>query len=121
MGPNRTYENLYKESPSIPAVREIHASLEKEFNTLTRGRKHTTPDAERDINRLMDSYTESQIYQYRAGRMVKSGADWFQDIVAKGAGNIAREDVIHRWSDKRSFVRARGKEYNETAGETQPQ
>ena len=87
--------------------------IESEFNTATLGKKHTTPTAENDIRQLMEMYIKNRWHKYVPKRCGKNSNDYITDLVAPGALNIVKEDVVNRWTKKWSFEWATAEDWEE--------
>jgi hypothetical protein len=70
-GPNIKWQYLKKLHPAIHTIRDVAEHIEKEFGTLTRGKKHTVPKKELDVSRLQEEYKVSSYHEFSAGREVK--------------------------------------------------
>ena len=57
--------------------------MESETLTLTCGKKHSVPSAEKDIRLLENSYIENKLHIHNEGRSVKKD-DIAKDIVGEG-------------------------------------
>ncbi|KAF9537692.1 hypothetical protein CPC08DRAFT_808667 [Agrocybe pediades] len=75
LGPGATMEYMKKVSPIIPVLKNIQRHIENQFKTTSRGARHGSPDAERDIALLTAQYVKSKIYEEVPGREVKNAAD----------------------------------------------
>jgi hypothetical protein len=66
-GPNIKWSYLKKLHPAIHVIRAVTLHIEEEFGTHTRGKKHTVPKKELDIQKLQESYRSSGYHKYRRG------------------------------------------------------
>ncbi|KLO06460.1 hypothetical protein SCHPADRAFT_805408, partial [Schizopora paradoxa] len=64
-GPYGDWEFLYKYSPATRTMLQANKHVEGEFGADKRGTKHSPPDKEGDIKKLMQSYEASKIYDYQ--------------------------------------------------------
>ncbi|KAF8833153.1 hypothetical protein BDN67DRAFT_917538, partial [Paxillus ammoniavirescens] len=106
-GPNIKWEYFKKLHPAIRVIRELSKHMEKEFNTLTRGKKHGVPKKDRDVMLLESSYREARLHEKIAGRKLKgSKRDKVVDVLTKGAVKLHTGRSIDRWAQGRSFRRS---------------
>ena len=105
-GPGATFEYLHKISPAIPILRGVQRHMESEFETLTRGACHGTPDEEADVARLTEQYMKSLIHVYTPGRQLWGGKNQVGDYVSEGAINLERLGTLDTWWSTHSFARA---------------
>lgn len=59
-GPEVDWEYIKTLHPVIHAIHGVTSHVEKEFNTLTRGKKHTVPQKKLDVQKLQDLYSASK-------------------------------------------------------------
>jgi len=74
--------------PAIHIIHAVTSHAEKEFTTLTRGKKHTVPQRELDICTLQNSYHASCIFQFTPGRGKPSNSDYAADVFLEGAHSL---------------------------------
>lgn len=84
---------------------------EEEFKTKSRGKKHTIPRKELDVQTLQASYHASEVHKYIRGRTAVSKRDHAKDFADNGAEEIMTGKVLPRWVHGRSFTRATGQEW----------
>ncbi|KAF8886746.1 hypothetical protein BD779DRAFT_1471007 [Infundibulicybe gibba] len=113
MGPGATMEYMKKVSPSIPGQRRVQRHIEREFNTLTRGAHHGTPDKELDVDILTKNYMESHLHTYVAGRKHKISSNKASDVTTIGAVNLERLKTIDEWFERRSHGRSSQEDWDE--------
>lgn len=111
-GPSIDWEYLKKLHPAIHIIRAVAAHIEREFMTLTRGKKHTTPKKELDIRALQESYWKACVHDYEPGRRIRSKRDHAKDVTTEGALTMVLGATIARWVDGRSFARSTSQEWN---------
>lgn len=79
--------------------------MEEEFGTLTRGKKHTTPKKELDVEKLQQAYQTSGYHRYQRGREISS-KDHAADYATKGCLKLQGGKILRKWIDLRTFERA---------------
>ena len=95
-GPFATWDYINRISASIPTQRKVKDHVEAQFNHFRRGKSHTIPEKEEDIQCLQASYSASKLHQYTPGRRVES-IDKVKDVVEQGSDPIRLKKVIERW------------------------
>jgi hypothetical protein len=105
-GPNIKWPYLKKLHPAIYVIHALTLHIEEEFNTLSRGEKHTTPKKELDIQHLQQSYSTSDYHKYSAGREINSKKDRAVDYVTIGCLKLQRGKILRKWKELRTFERA---------------
>lgn len=104
LGPGATWEYLEKVSPAIPTLRGLQRHMEQQFETITRGSKHTNPDKEADITSLVDQCVKSQLHIHEKGRHLRGGEkSRAHDFVTEGAADLLTGDTLNNWWTNRSF------------------
>lgn len=104
-GPNIHWEYLKKLHPAVRIIRALAMHMEKEFGTLTRGKKHTVPQKEFDVCKLLESYLAAGIHKYEPGRNVSKG-DKAEDYATKGCLELQKGKILEKWVEGRSFLRS---------------
>jgi hypothetical protein len=87
-------------SVSIPCQRKVKDHVEAEINSFLRGKAHTNPDAEEDIQNLQAAYRKDAIHSFKAGRQL-AAKDKVKDYVAQGVEGTKLKKVISRWVSNR--------------------
>ena len=106
-GPNIKWAFLKKLHPAIPVIRALTLHIEEEFGTLTRGKRHTVPKKEHDIQKLQKSYRLSDYHNlYHRGREINSKQDQATDYTTKGSLKLQRGKLIQKWVGLQTFERA---------------
>lgn len=105
-GPNIKWSYLKKLHPAIHVIRAVTLHIEEEFGTLTRGKKHTVPKKELDIQKLQQSYQSSGYHKYCRGRQINSKKDRAVDYTTKGHLKLQRGKILRKWAEQRTFERA---------------
>ena len=105
-GPNVDWEYLKKLHPAIHIIRAVTSHAEKEFATLTRGKKHTVPQRELDIRTLQNSYHASRIFRFTPGRGKPSNSDYAVDVFSDGAHSLHTGKFLKNWVEGRTYTRA---------------
>ncbi|RDB26990.1 hypothetical protein Hypma_005135 [Hypsizygus marmoreus] len=111
-GPSINWEYMHKLHPAIPIIDAVASHIEEEFKTVMRGKKHTVPKAELDIQALHKSYRSSDVHKYIPGRKHALEADHAKDFIAVGALELGTGKLLQRWVDGRSFRRSTTQEFN---------
>lgn len=112
-GPNVKWDYLQKLHPAIPVIREVASHMEKEFGTLARGNKHTSPKKEEDVRHLQVSFKESTFHEYDSNRDPNtiSKGDRVTDFLEKGTLNLQTGATLKNWVETRSMQRAKGQDW----------
>jgi hypothetical protein len=110
LGPFATWDLIRKISASIPCQRKIKDHVETEINHFFRGKSHTSPDAEEDIQNLQTAYHTNTIHTYTAGRKLNS-KDKSKDYMMFGVEGTKLKKTIIRWAANRVSVRATGEDW----------
>jgi hypothetical protein len=105
-GPNIKWAFLKKLHPAIPVIRALTLHIEEEFGTLTRGKKHTVPKKELDVQKLQESYRLSDYHKYHRGREINSKKDRAADYTTNGCLKLQRGKLLRKWVELRTFERA---------------
>lgn len=113
IGPGNSWEYIGRISPAIPTLRDVQDHVQYTINPYPRYKKHTSPDAEKDIKTLCVYYTTHRVH--RAGQVRKASvADTPRDLVRRGAEESLLTKAIKRWVDKRSGERCTEQDYTIT-------
>ncbi|KAF8989445.1 hypothetical protein BDQ17DRAFT_1256868 [Cyathus striatus] len=110
-GPNIKWKYLKWLHPAIHVIRSVTMFIEKEFKTLARGAKHTSPTAELDIKKLQDSYHAAQHHKYIPGR---EASDKAVDYSLKGEIKLHDGKTLGKWQHGRAFERALAEDWLES-------
>ncbi|KAL1749781.1 hypothetical protein FB107DRAFT_294881 [Schizophyllum commune] len=70
-------------SPTVNVLRELANHVNSELGAR-QGKKHTTPDLARDINRLMESLEKYEVYIEKPGRVLDYNEKPVPDVIATG-------------------------------------
>ncbi|PPR03061.1 hypothetical protein CVT26_004559 [Gymnopilus dilepis] len=105
-GPNIKWEFLKRLHPAIHVIRAVAEHVERQFGTQTRGKKHTTPQREKDVRKLQDSYKESGHHKYVAGRKITAPKDRAKDYFKEGTVKLHTEQFLQNWHFSRFYVRS---------------
>jgi len=70
IGPYAAWENIGKISASIPCQRKVKDHIEDEINHFHRGKSHTSPDKEKDVQQLQAAYHNGNVHVLEKGRKV---------------------------------------------------
>lgn len=112
-GPNIDWAYLKKLHPAIHVIRALTLHIEEEFGTLTRGKSHTNPEREKDVERLQKSYTKSTFHRTKGGRKINSKADTYTDYATKGCTKLLQGKILKKWVQLRTFERATTESWGE--------
>lgn len=118
-GPNIDWKYLKKLHPAIPVIRVLCDHMEHQFGTLTRGKKHTVPKKETDVNLLRRLFSQEKANTYEKGRTIKAGDDKATDFFEKGLLQWMVGKVQETWHGNRNFVRSTAEEWNEADSDTE--
>lgn len=77
-------------TPALPTLRTVANHVEKDVGTWTRGKKHTTPSPNADIEELQREYTRNKIHRQVKGRKVRRVKDKIVDYISKGVDELVR-------------------------------
>jgi hypothetical protein len=112
-GPNIKWPYLKKLHPAIHVIRALTLHIEEEFGTLSRGKKHTIPKKELDVQRLQQAYNTSGYHRYSAGREINSKNDRAMDYATNGCLKLQRGKILRKWKDLRTFERATSERWDD--------
>ena len=76
--------------------------MEEEFETLTRGLKHTVPKKDADVRALQEMYERAHLHESQPGRVVKKD-DKAQDFINEGVKTLPT--TLNGWHDGRNYKR----------------
>ncbi|KAK7040683.1 hypothetical protein VNI00_009589 [Paramarasmius palmivorus] len=102
-GPNIDWKFLKKLHPAVPTIRAVTEHIEDQFETYTRGKRHTAPKKVKDIQRLVNSYKE--LHKLHEGRTLHKD-DRAKDYLLTGADKVLYGGWLDKWHDNRFFVRS---------------
>jgi hypothetical protein len=111
-GPNINWGYLKKLHPAIHVIWTLTLHMEQEFRTLTRGKKHSTPKKDADVEKLQKAYRASGYHRYQRGRTINSKKDRAADYATKGCLKLQRGKIIGKWHELRSYERATTEHWN---------
>ncbi|KAL0569336.1 hypothetical protein V5O48_012628 [Marasmius crinis-equi] len=103
---NKDIKYLKKLHPAIPVIKSVSNHMEREFMTLTRGRKHTVPKKEADVNLLCGVFEESTYHIVTNGRVIKSDQDKAKDFQQLGQQAFVQGGTLENWHNNRSYGRS---------------
>ncbi|KAJ7055139.1 hypothetical protein C8F01DRAFT_994622 [Mycena amicta] len=107
-GPRGGWEYMHTLHPAIPTIRENSEFIDQAFNTLTRGKKHTSPKKEGDIQKLLEQF--QGVHGFVVGRQV-SPEDKSENYFEAGGEKWMGGSVRQNWKDKRQFERSTEEKY----------
>ena len=70
-------------TPCIDLLRRLASQIHIDLGSR-QGIKHTSPDLDRDINELVESLAEQDVYTYQPGRFIDSDKPVVPNAVAEG-------------------------------------
>ncbi|KAJ7774231.1 hypothetical protein DFH07DRAFT_732844, partial [Mycena maculata] len=109
-GLNIDWQYLTKLHPAIHVIRAVNHHMEYKFKTRVRGRKHTVPKKELDIQELQKWYKASKVHAFVPDRKIKSklksSPDRPKDTVSKGGAAIQTGKTLERWIENRTVERS---------------
>ena len=105
-GPNSDWAYLKKISPAIPAIKAIAAHVKFQSGAITRGRKHKSPNAYKDIQLLERSYIESEVHVNTIGH-VFNDKKARKDLLMEGMKDVQVNKVPEKWNLNRNYKRLR--------------
>ncbi|KAI0056259.1 hypothetical protein BV25DRAFT_1872872 [Artomyces pyxidatus] len=104
-GPNAGWDLLFKRGPAIPKIRMVRAHFEHLFPSLKRGISHTSPQKEKDVEKLEQIYTEAKVHVYKKGR--KAGPkDGVVDTITDGWVYVTTK-MLKKWASRRIYPRTK--------------
>ncbi|KAJ7591737.1 hypothetical protein C8J56DRAFT_1046070 [Mycena floridula] len=71
-GPNIKWDYLRKLHPAIPVIKALSVFIEKVFGSLSRGKKHTTPQKDIDVKKLRENFQASTFHKFTPGRLINN-------------------------------------------------
>lgn len=92
-------------------LQAVRKHMEQQIRSLQRGKSHTNPSKEKDIERLEDSYQTSEVHSEQKGRKMRHASDIITDIVSQGANKLFTGKVIERWWEQRDLLWATTEEW----------
>ncbi|KAJ2936354.1 hypothetical protein H1R20_g739, partial [Candolleomyces eurysporus] len=105
-GPNIKWDYLKKLHPAIPTIRIVTEFIEQQFGTLVRGKQHTIPSAEKDIQKLRKSYADSELHKVKKGRKHATAKDKAKDVTLEGNLKLQKRQTLEKWNMGRAFERS---------------
>ncbi|KAK7002145.1 hypothetical protein R3P38DRAFT_3609227 [Favolaschia claudopus] len=102
-GPRGGWDYMRILHPAIPTIRTNAEFIDQEFNTLTRGKKHTSPSKEKDIQALLGRLED--VHEFKPGRKLDE-EDKPEDYIAAGGQTWIFGETRENWRKKRNFKRS---------------
>ncbi|GLB45643.1 hypothetical protein LshimejAT787_2500350 [Lyophyllum shimeji] len=116
-GPNIQWEFLKKLHPAIHVIRGVTDYIEKQFGTLTRGKKHTIPKKEEDVQTLHKSYHTSGHHKRSATiSKIRLKKDRAEDFASDGFKKFQSGSVLGKWVHQRTFTRSKAERWEDNQG-----
>jgi hypothetical protein len=98
IGPNAEWEYIGKISASIPCQRKVKDHVERSINHYLRGKSHTSPSKESDIDVLHQNYHQSKVHDYKPGRRLDNNLkDVPADYIRNGSDATRMKKSIDAW------------------------
>jgi hypothetical protein len=91
-------------SAAIPLQRKVKDHIDTETQSISRGKKHTTPNAELDLRNLASAYYVAKAHKYVPGREFKANQNTVSDWSANGVMGLASK--IKTWSQERFTLKS---------------
>ncbi|KAH9918160.1 uncharacterized protein B0H18DRAFT_883006 [Fomitopsis serialis] len=110
-GPNVNWEYFRKLHPVLPVIQALSEHMETEFATWTRYKKHTTPDDEKGIKLLQQTYTSARVHVTVPGRLVERESERVKDFYNNGIAEFAK--TLGRWENARTYARRVDEDYSQ--------
>ncbi|KDQ49210.1 hypothetical protein JAAARDRAFT_716162 [Jaapia argillacea MUCL 33604] len=111
-GPNIDWAYLTKIHPSVRIMRLVTAKVDGELGLLSRGKKHSVPQKQKDVKRLEDTYEASPgIHVYTPGRKIQLKCDCMPDVITEGCLVMQKGQRMKRWQDGCTFERSTGEDW----------
>jgi hypothetical protein len=95
-GPYADWSYIGETSASIPCQRKIKDHVESDLNHFLRGKSHSSPEKEEDINRLCMSYHASKIHSNHPRRRLDL-KDRVGDTVSIGTESGKLLKTMSKW------------------------
>ena len=96
IGPNAEWDYIGKISASIPCQRKVKDHVERSINHYLRGKSHTSPGKESDIDTLHRNYHQSKVHEYKPGRSLEP-KDTQADYIQNGSDATRLKKAIDAW------------------------
>ena len=98
LGPGVTWKFIGKISSVISSLCKLKDHFENEWNTYSRYQKHTHPDYQADIKRLVQVYAVAKLHcKVEGQKLGKNHKD--ADFVQDGTKAVAAGKLISRWQE----------------------
>jgi hypothetical protein len=94
-----SWEYIGRTSPAIPTLRAVVDYVQFHVNPFARYKKHQSPDAEDDIQLLVQYYQTHRMHVRRHRKMSKKEKS--VDYLRQGAEHTRLTNVITRWLERR--------------------
>ena len=101
-GPHGGFKYLNKLTPALRTILQVNEHIEGEFGVLSRRKKHSSPDKEPDVKKLIASYHQARIYAHKNNRTFKKGAV-AKDVIHTGMLALQKNKFFAKWHKKRAF------------------
>lgn len=118
IGPFRSWELIGCMSPAIPAMRAIKDHVEETINKFRRGKSHTAPSAEKDIDMYAAALGRNSAHVLPVdGPRTLPAAAKSADHLAKGLDTLLKQKALKRWAESRVYQRSHEQDWTTIFGD----
>ncbi|KAK0451960.1 uncharacterized protein EV420DRAFT_1621740 [Desarmillaria tabescens] len=96
-GPNIKWDYLKKLHPAIPVIWSLSEHIEKQFGTLTRGKKHTIPKKKKDVETLTKLFWDSKYHDFKARQKLQADKNKARDYIGDGITKLWDGQAMANW------------------------
>lgn len=75
-------------------LQAIRKHMERQVSSIHRGKSHTEPSKEKDIQLLENSYRSSQVHNEQQGRTLRHRSDVVVDLISEGAAKLTIKKTL---------------------------
>ncbi|KAF7332773.1 hypothetical protein MKEN_00161000 [Mycena kentingensis (nom. inval.)] len=111
------WDYMYELHPAIPTIRQTTDFIDQTFNTLSRGKKHTAPKKEKDIQKLLGRL--KGVHSFREGTKLHK-EDQQKDFLAQGVNGSIHGSTLDNWRKNRTYSRSTEERYSADGAESEP-
>ncbi|KAI0074983.1 hypothetical protein K474DRAFT_1600590 [Panus rudis PR-1116 ss-1] len=105
IGAYATWENIGAMSASIPCQQRVKDHIVQQLNHFSRGKTHTSPAHEPDVQRLQATYETGRIHKMTPGRRL-DGTAIAKDFVGIGSATKKLVKAVEKWVKNRTSTYA---------------
>lgn len=102
---NNSWDYIGRMSPAIPTLRDVQDHVEYNINPFARYKKHSSPDANKDIETLSTYYTINRVHVAQPNRC-PSANNKAHDVLRCGSEKLLLRSFIGRWYTRRTRERS---------------